>query len=136
MRREIYTKVKAVLLGMEGTPVRHVDLWNQNVAFIEQEEAWLRPAVFIEFEPVKWRGQKSDGYRTNGSLRLHIVTDWDGQESSLEVFDLCEDVRNALIDLSGDSFNGLKLAESDTNHNHEDLVESIEVFEYGGEWVP
>lgn len=64
------------------------------------------------------------------------MTDWNGQESSLEVFDLCEDVRNALIGLSGDSFIGLKLARSYTNHNHEDLVESIEVFEYGGEWVP
>lgn len=136
MRREIYTKVKAALLEIPGSPVKHVDLWNQNVAFIEQEEAWPRPAVFIEFEPIEWRGQKSDGYRTNGLLRLHIVTDWDGQESSLAVFDLCEDVRNALIDLSGDTFIGLKLARSYTNHNHEDLVESIEVFEYGGEWVP
>lgn len=136
MRKEIYQKVKAALEGIPGSPVKHVDLWNQNVAYIEQEEAWPRPAAFVEFEPIEWAGQKSDGYRTNAYLRLHIVTDWNGQESSLEVFDLCETVRDALIELSGDSFLGLKLARSYTNHNHEDIVESIEVFSYGGEWMP
>ena len=34
--------------------VKHVDLWNRNVEFIEDEDAWPRPAVFIEFEAVKW----------------------------------------------------------------------------------
>ena len=136
MRKEIYQKVKAALEAIPGSPVKHVDLWNHNVEFIEQEEAWDRPAVFIEFSPVTWRGVKSDGYHTQGELRLHIVTDWTGQESSLEVFDLCEVIRAALIDLDGESFSGLKLLQSHTNHNHEDIVESIEVFGYGGEWSP
>ena len=136
MRSELYSAVRDALLGMPERVVVHVDLWNHNVEFIEQEEAWPRPAVFVEFAPIEWRRVKGAGYRTDGVLRLHVVTDWDGQESSLEVFDLCERIREAMLGLSGASFTGLKLLRSDTNHNHEDIVESIEVFGYCGEWLP
>ena len=27
--------------------IKHIDLWNHNVEFIEQEEQWDRPAVFV-----------------------------------------------------------------------------------------
>ena len=39
MRKEIYRAICAALLGIDGAPVKHVDLWNHNVEFIEQEEA-------------------------------------------------------------------------------------------------
>ena len=108
MRKEIYRAICAALQGIDGAPVKHVDLWNHNVEFIEQEEAWDRPAVFVEFAPIEWRGDKA-GYHTNGMLRLHIVT-------------------------GGEGFGALRLVGSDTNHNHEDIVESIEHFAYTGEW--
>ena len=67
-----------------------------------------------------------------------IVTDWIGPMSqgdeSLNVFDLCETVRRAVVGLSGECFGALRLVGSDTNHNHEDIVESIEHFAYTGEW--
>ena len=34
--------------------IKHIDLWNHNVEFLEQEAPWPRPAVFIEFVPFKW----------------------------------------------------------------------------------
>lgn len=156
MRREIYQKVKQRLSSCYVLPdgnyvllehgqsipegaqrmIPYINLWNHNVEFIEQEEAWSRPAVFIEFASIDWSGIDSDGYRTTSALRLHVVTDWSGDEDSLKVFDLCEQIREAIIGLNGDHFTGLKLLSTETNHNHEDLVESIEVFEYGGEWVP
>ena len=52
MRKEIYRAICAALQDIDGTPVKHVDLWNHNVEFIEQEEAWDRPAVFVEFAPI------------------------------------------------------------------------------------
>ena len=33
--------------------IKHVDLWNNNVEFIEEDEVWARPAVFIEFSAEK-----------------------------------------------------------------------------------
>ena len=137
MRKEIYRAICAALLGIDGAPVKHVDLWNHNVEFIEQEEAWDRPAVFVEFAPIEWRADKG-GYHTQGTLRLHIVTDWVGPlsqgDESLDVFDLCETVCRAVVGLSGEHFGSLRLLGSDTNHNHEDIVESIEHFAYSGEW--
>ena len=37
-----------------GGAIKHIDLWNHNVEFIEQEENWERPAVFVEFCPIRW----------------------------------------------------------------------------------
>ena len=34
--------------------INHIDLWNHNVEFIEQEENWSCPAVFVEFSPIEW----------------------------------------------------------------------------------
>lgn len=72
LREELYRKIKAQLelIGINGADelfifdnktdaevinraIEHVDLWNHNVEFIEQETAWERPAVFIEFQPIK-----------------------------------------------------------------------------------
>ena len=137
MRKEIYRAICAALRGIDGAPVRHVDLWNHNVEFIEQEEAWDRPAVFVEVAPIEWRADKGS-YHTQGILRLHIVTDWAGPlsqgDETLEVFDLCEVVRRAIVGLKGEHFGSLRLMGSDTNHNHEDIIESIEHFAYSGEW--
>lgn len=56
MISELYTALTAALKNIkdgegEDAPrlVKHIDLWNQNVAFIEEESPWPRPAVFIEF---------------------------------------------------------------------------------------
>ncbi|MDE6237442.1 MAG: hypothetical protein K2M45_06195 [Muribaculaceae bacterium] len=35
--------------------IRHLDMWNRNVEFIQDEMAWDRPAVFVEILPIRWR---------------------------------------------------------------------------------
>ena len=121
--------------------IRHIDLWNHNVEFIEQEEAWGRPAVFVEFAGIDWRSFSTCGdYCTEGLLRLHVVTDWCGsvsegsvlQDEGLELFDLLDAIHACLLGLEGRDFHSLDLVRSETNHNHEELVESIEVYRYEG----
>ena len=51
------------------------------------------------------------------------------QEDALKVFDLSGLLHAQLAGLSGETFLELDLVESDTNHNHEDIVESIEVYQ-------
>jgi hypothetical protein len=46
----------------------------------------------------------------------------------LESFIASTKIIQTLQDLSGDGFDGFELVETQTNHNHEELVESIEVF--------
>ena len=46
----------------------------------------------------------------------------------MEVFDLLKDIQAAVTGLSGETFCNLRFIASDTNHNHEDIVENIEVY--------
>lgn len=146
MRTELYLKIRERL---EATGViKHIDLWNHNVEFLEQEEAWARPAVFVEFGVITWAPVKGqECLRGSGAVRLHIVTDWDGEspltsslpedgtqtgESPVTAFGVADVVHGALAELSGEKFHGWELMETHTNHNHEDIVENIEVYKVRG----
>ena len=47
MRKELFNAIKEKL-AIDVPAVKHVALWNHNVEFIEQEDGWERPAVFVE----------------------------------------------------------------------------------------
>ena len=137
MRKELYQMLCDRLKEVGGGAIRHIDLWNHNVEFIEQEEGWERPAVFVEFQPIRWNAiVPGVEYRAEPEIALHVVTDWSGgvnegspfKEESLRVFDLLEEIHAALACMEGDTFKAFDLVESDTNHNHEDIVEHIEVY--------
>lgn len=104
-----------------------VDLWNHNVEFIEQEDGWERPAVFVEIGPISCSPFQGTVQRGRGVVRVHIVTDWNegGHEAA---FGLSGKVYAALEGLSGDTFNGMALVETSTNHNHEEILESIDSY--------
>lgn len=137
MRTELYRKIRERL---EATGViKHIDLWNHNVEFLEQEEAWARPAVFVEFGVITWTPVKDqECLRGSGTVRLHIVTDWTESlgtqivESPVTAFEVADVVHGALAELSGERFHGWELMETHTNHNHEDIVENIEVYKVRG----
>lgn len=126
MRKELYDAIKAKITS-EVSEVKHVDLWNHNVEFIEQEEGWARPALFLEFGVIDWSPLKGDAYRGKGTLNVHLVTDWTdgGQEAS---FALSEKVCKALDGMYGEKFGGMALMSTQTNHNHEEILESIDTY--------
>lgn len=155
MRKEIYKAIKKKLgllcrndagefyVADENTDpvlidsvIKHIDLWNRNVEFIDQEIPWERPAVFVEFSPVRWNAiVPGVEYRAEPQLILHIITDW-AEESAgdspdgIDMLDLPDHIHDAIAGLEGESFRELSLAESQTNHNHEDIVENIEIYGY------
>ena len=155
MRKEVYNKLRTRLHSLcvnaageyeiapaemddelSNRAIKHIDLWNRNVEFIDQETAWNRPAVFIEFEPIHWITiVPGIEYRAEARVRLHIVTDWvtaveDGTDGAGKFFELPDKIHDVLAGLEGNSFTDFALAESQTNHNHEDIVESIEVYSF------
>ena len=155
MRKELYNKLRARLHSLcvnvageyeiapaemddelSNRAIKHIDLWNQNVEFIEQETAWGRPAVFIEFEPIHWNSiVPGIEYRADARVSLHIVTDWastvgDESDGSGKFFELPDKIHDVLAGLEGDNFKDFTLEESLTNHNHEEIVESIEVYSF------
>ena len=126
MRKELYTAIVAKL-KQDVPEVVHIDLWNHNVEFIEQEESWERPAVFVEFGSIVWEPNVGSGYRGKGLVRLHVVTDWlEGGQGA--AWDLIGKIRVVMDGLCGLSFHGLVLSETVTNHNHEEILESIESY--------
>lgn len=150
MREELYRKLKcrleALCLNEAGEyyerpdevdvdddlyprAIKHIDLWNRNVDFIEQEEAWDRPAVFIEFVPFRWNAiVPGVEYRSEPQINLHVVTDWAGRDSDVEQFRLLDEIHNLVAGLSGNTFMEFDIDSSSTNHNHEDIIDNIETY--------
>lgn len=74
MRKEIY-KMLCERLG-NIPEIKYIDLWNHNVEFIEQEDNWERPAVFVELCPINWEATVAGmRYVTEAKVNLHVVTD-------------------------------------------------------------
>lgn len=141
MRKLIYLSLIGRLKGLKddaGQPeVKHFDLWNEQVEFIEQEEPFGTPAVFVEFRPVRWATLGGMVQQADVDIRLHIVTRWKGsakdgslfQTDALERFDLLDRIDRCLFNLQesegGTSFCMFRRTGSSTNHNHDELVEDI-----------
>lgn len=151
MRKELYKAIadRLFLIASDGSMIdpeaeeqperliKYVDLWNHNVEFLDEEQPWARPAVFVEFTPIVWDVIKPGReYRSKPVVNLHIVTDWTGdasagselQDDALKVLDYSGIIHKALQGLEGEHFNRFDLAETHTNHNHEEIVESIEIY--------
>ena len=137
MRKELYGRLRSMLLDEEnGLGIKHVDLWNHNVEFIEQETVWDRPAVFIEFCPIRWEAhQRGVSYRAEALVKLHIVTDWverldtqGGDDVGIDELELSEAIHGVIGCMDGEKFSGFDIVETATNHNHEEIVESIDTY--------
>ena len=140
MRKQLYLAVierlKTITNYLNQPIIEYYDLWNHNVEFIEQETAFNFPAVFIEFAPINWKNLSMQVQESDVVIKLHVVTRWENisadgsnsQEQALELFDLLDSIKKALTGLQGNGFSAFKRIASDTNHDHEEIVESIESF--------
>lgn len=122
--------------------VKTYDLWNEQVDFIEEEEPFARPAVFLEFMPYKWQMLSAATQTATVPIRLHVVTDWKGsskkgsryQEQTLRRFDLLDKLSGHLHNFLGNDgkvfFDMFRRTASDTNHNHAEVIEDIEEYTF------
>ena len=128
-RLSLYNNTKRVI-NLKVPEVKHVDLYNENVEYVDEESPWQRPAVFIEFGDIEWRpltGSKLS-QRGEGDVRLHIVTDWaDGGFEA--AYHLTNNVLNALVGTGANT----EVDTADGPHttmtcrSHGELMENIEV---------
>ena len=123
-RLEILEQVKWLLTESDagkGSGVKHVALWNRQVEFIEEESAFEMPAVFVELGEVTYSELKS-GRRFRCEVRLHVVCQVHdtGEEGAIDLADRVAEL--VYYDLPG-----FQRLASLTNHNHEEVVEHIEV---------
>lgn len=139
MRKELFlaiTERLKTITDENGQPViKHFDLWNENVAFIEQE-AFAMPAVFVEFPPITWATLPRGVQEATITVNLHVVTISNAptsdsnpyQHQALEHFDLIDRINAALHCFSGTNFNSFTRTASTTNHNHEAILDNLEVY--------
>ncbi|MBQ9187340.1 MAG: hypothetical protein IJ144_05905 [Prevotella sp.] len=132
MRKQLFLAIVNRLT--EKVPeLQFIDLWNEQLATI-QGNTWPLPAVFIEFEQYDVHQQANHVRTAEISVRLHIITravNYNGSKDermnqALAIFDLIDNINAAMQGLCGDCFASFMLTASATNHNHAELIESIE----------
>lgn len=137
IRSELYRDIAERLADVGE--IRHIDLWNRNVEFLEQERPWPTPAVFIEFGEIGWRAAKTAGgvcFRGTGTILVHIVTEWDDADGAacgcgclgMDRLGLSDIVQERIEGMSGEGYDGVSLSRTLTNHDHEDIVENIDIY--------
>lgn len=133
MRKQIFQAICTRLT--ERVPdIQFIDLWNNNVQMLNGGAVWPLPAVFVEFEPIEWRQQGGGARRGDVAVRLHLVTRAVSTHGSkdpkmpdaLSFLDLIDRINAAMQGLRGNNFSGFQLTTSATNHDHAELMESVE----------
>lgn len=135
MRKQIYLAI-CTALTEQVTDVKFIDLWNENITALAGGAAWPTPAVFVEFEPIQWRQHQLGNRRAEIAVRLHVITravayngsNDERQEQALAYFDLIDQINAAMQGLRGTNFAAFMLSASISNHNHDELIESVERF--------
>lgn len=133
MRKQIFQAICAHL--NERVPdIKFFDLWNNHITALNGGQVWPMPAVFVEFETIEWRQQNNGARRGDVAVRLHLVTravNTHGnkdpkQKAALGFFDLINEINTAMQGFRGENFSGFQLTTSATNHDHAELLESVE----------
>lgn len=133
MRKKLFLAIVARLT--EAVPdIKFIDLWNEQLAVIKTGAAWPLPAVFVEFEQYDVHQQANHVRTAEISVRLHIITravNYNGSKDermaqALAIFDDIDKINAAMQGLCGEGFASFMLTASATNHNHEEIIESIE----------
>lgn len=112
--------------------VAYIDLWNQDVYYMEEGCEWQRPALFVEIGDITWLPIKQDKHgrylKGSGDVRLHIVVDYDEDAYALS-FDLGDKIWRALEQITNDNatYSMDYPKASLTNHDHQQVLENIDV---------
>ncbi len=134
MRKKLFYAI-ARRIKEQVPGIKFIDLWNEHLAEIKSTTAWPVPSVFIEFEQYDVRQLANHVCMADVPVRLHIITRTKNYtaghedkriDDALDYFDLIDQVHAAMVTLAGDNFSTFMLTASATNHNHAELLESIE----------
>ena len=144
MRAKIYKalveKLKEYTDEAGNQVLKHFDLWNEQVDFIEDEAPFETPAVFVEFKTINWSDTMQGLQQGTCPIRLHVVTEWKGatedgsqfQDKSLHRLAIVDGLATHLYNWKHDdgrtNIQRMQRTDSYTNHNHGELVEDIEDF--------
>lgn len=139
MRKIIFLTLRQALLAVADSQgealVRHVDLWNNQLSYIEEEQPFDTPAVFVEFGPIDWQPLPHGAREAVVSISLHVVTDsrvgrW---AEAVGRFDLLDSINAALHGLAygddrGNAMDSLSIVRSTTDSDFDELQDNVETY--------
>jgi hypothetical protein len=131
MRKQIYNFICDLLESMEDGQVQHIDIWNSQMEFIQGEQAFLTPAVFIEFQPVEWHLQGGRIYEAEVRINLHVITD-SRAGNVIEVFDLLNAINKQLHCKHAENIDAVTHLSSTTDNRFSELMHNIETYSFHG----
>lgn len=131
-RYHLYESLKEAINTHLHDEVKHVGLWNQDTEFMEESIPFELPAVFVEFGPITWDTVFKAWpvcARGTGDVKLHVVTSWNGDQDSMMGMELSQKVAGVLMSISDIEYGYAVMSPGQTltNHNHEQILENIEV---------
>lgn len=142
MRKQLYKEVEAAILSIlddnEDKRIQYVDLWNNQVSDAEESEPFDTPAVFIEFNKIKWRTLGNKAQEGNMSLTLHVVTKKNAstsnasqyQDEELSFLDLPDEIFKKFQKLKPTNCSTMVRIDTDFNHNNRELLDTKETYEF------
>lgn len=140
MRKQLYldikNRLKTVETKREEQLFQHFDLWNRQVEFMEQENPFECPAVFVEFGVMDWRTLGNRVQECTLTVRLHIVTEWHAgtadysptEQQALEFLDIIDNTVQTMQGFTTPYMNAWMRTRSITNHDHERYVDNVEEY--------
>lgn len=142
MKKQLYLDIVEQLktiTSADGEQLfQHFDLWNQQVAFLEEETPFLLPAIFIEFTPHTWQTLGNRKQCADLTIRLHIVTQWfsdtadntpgEFKDKAVEYLDIIDKVVAKMQNFAPANSNEFTRTQSIPNHDHGRYVDSIEEY--------
>lgn len=129
MRKQLYKFIEERL--NELGDIKHIDIWNNQLTYPEEEQAFDIPAVFVEFASIKWDLLGRGAREADVTFVLHVATDSREEKWSdnIEVFDLLDKISGALIGQYNDEgINAITPGESITDSDFGELMHNQESF--------
>lgn len=110
--------------------IKHIALWNRQVEFLEHENIFSMPAVFIEFDKIQWRQQGSGIQDAELIIGLHVLTSAvpEGYDGDLYHLELLDSINNCLHKFQSSHIGSMERSVSVPCHDHAEILDSTEIF--------
>ena len=138
MRKLLFNTIKAALLTIVDengeSVIKHIDRWNNQLQYADQEQPFECPAVFIEFAPITWQPLQRGIREANVQITLHVVTDsrvgcW---SDTIKVFEFLDTIYTDLYGLhvteGKRTIDTMRLLQSLTDSEFDELEDNRETY--------
>lgn len=119
-KKDVYLAIKEQIL-CEVKEVKTVQLWNNQPNRTNEEEAFLYPAAFIEYEQLLWDGNTLQTQSGNTNIKIYATFERYNTDDTT-FFDTVQEIYVALQGFGGACFSGLQRIEERQDIDHDQVI--------------